>query len=156
VTLDHRSLPAQTGVRRRHPPGRESREEVERREVVACGDRSPQYKAQYEIPTVVPTQGWQHAFTVHTGEGGNQRKGMFYQDTPESTIVGYAQQIIRAFYNSGQLHTSHIGRPGHISLTMNVGRDVGYSRDTGQSTSMVRCALDLTASQAQIASIYPV
>lgn len=124
---------------------------------LTCGDPSPQYKDEFEIPKVVPTQGWQHAFTVHTGEGGDRRKGMFSQGTSESTIVGYAQKIIRAFYDSGQLHTSHVRRPGgHISLTMDMGGPVGFSRNTGESTSVVLCALDLTATEAQIASIYPV
>lgn len=39
---------------------------------------------------------------------------------------------------------------------MNMDDQIGYSRATGQSTSTVRCALDLTASEAQIATIYPV
>ena len=116
---------------------------------MTCGNNL--YKNAFELPQV-NSGGLNHALSVHSG--GDQKKGMFFQGTEDETIFGYAQKAISQAYESGKLHENDVNT--RVAVDEDMGQEVGFSRDTGESTRVVRCAFDLKASSATLASVFPI
>lgn len=124
-----------------------------------CGRGSPLLSAGFDLPGINSGGGLAHAATVHTGSG-HQQKGSFFPNTSDEDLYGMAQRVLRQAYEAGTIHESHVDPGGlpasRFRRSAQMGKHVGWSRNTGATTDTVECVFALQKwTEATVVTMYP-